>query len=247
MLVTWVLALPQDLPARPPEGRFVVDGAGLLREADAAAVRALCAEALAKRQAPILVATVRGLPRIDGPPEPIEGTARRLFAEWGIGWPEWNHGMLLLVSTDDRKARIELGAHWAGRKDGECGQIMGELILPEFKKGDYGKGILQGVRGLHAMALGLPVPRGSWTTRLFTGKGLLWAALILLALAFAGDSIRGGGSTGCAPFGLGCLGGMLGSWLGRDRSWDLTDRAFRWGGGSFGGGSGGGGGATGSW
>jgi len=241
-----LLSLSQDLPDRPPEGQFLVDGARMIGEPEAAAIRLLCAEALSKRKVPILVVTVEKLPEFAGRPEPIEWTARTLFSKWGIGWEEWNYGILVLVSKVDRKARIELGGAWAHRKDGECEQIMRELILPDFKKGDFGKGLVQGVRGLHALALDLPLPRGPWMTRLLSAKGIFWSVVIVLVLAVAGDAIRGGGSTGCAPFGLGCLGGMLGSWLGRDRSWDVTDNLFR-GGGSFGGGSGGGGGASGSW
>ena len=39
---------------------------------------------------------------------PIDRYAMNLMSEWGVGYPEWNYGMLLLVSPGDRKARIEL-------------------------------------------------------------------------------------------------------------------------------------------
>jgi uncharacterized protein len=61
--------------------------------------------------------------------------------------------MLLLVSMGDRKARIELGGSWERRKDDEAKRIMAERVIPYFKKGEPSKGILEGVRGLNALAL----------------------------------------------------------------------------------------------
>ena len=44
--------------------------------------------------------------------------ARALFDQWGVGHPQahgqsWDTGILVVVSKDDRKARIELGGGWA--------------------------------------------------------------------------------------------------------------------------------------
>ncbi len=140
-------------PAKPGPRDFILDEARLLTSDDAAAVKTLCDEALTKKRAPIIVVTINSLADYGARGWPIERYAMNLMSEWGIGWEDWNYGMLLLVSKGDRKARIELGGSWARRKDDEAKRVMGERIIPKFKQGDYSKGILEGVKGLHAVAL----------------------------------------------------------------------------------------------
>jgi uncharacterized protein len=140
-------------PAKPGPREFILDEAKLLTPEDAAEIKTLCEEALTRKRAPIIVVTIPSLKAYGAATWPIERYAMNLMSEWGVGWEDWNYGMLLLVSPGDRKARIELGGSWARRKDDETRRIMGQKIIPKFKTGDYSKGILEGVRGLHAVAL----------------------------------------------------------------------------------------------
>ena len=150
-------------PAKPGPRDFILDEAKLLTSDDAAAVKALADEALTKKRAPIIVVTIPSLAAYGAKGWPIERYALNLMSEWEVGWEEWNYGMLLLVSPGDRKARIELGASWARHKDDEAKRVMIERIIPKFKQGDYSKGILEGVKGLQAVALDA-VPKRSTRT-----------------------------------------------------------------------------------
>jgi len=141
-------------PAKPGPREFILDEAKLLKPEAAAEIRNLCDEALTKKKAPIIVVTIPSLEAYGAKGWPIERYAMNLMGEWGVGWEEWNYGILLLVSPGDRKARIELGASWARRKDDEAKRVMMERIIPSFKKGDFSRGILDGVKGLHSLALG---------------------------------------------------------------------------------------------
>lgn len=156
------LALAQEpvrYPPKPGPREFILDQANLLQPAHAADIRKLCSEVLTSKQAPIVVVTIPSLAEMGASGWPIERYAMNLMAEWGIGWPEWNYGMLLLVSPGDRKARIELGGSWARRKDDAAQRVMSEQIIPYFKQGKMAEGILAGVRGLHAIAMELgPAP-----------------------------------------------------------------------------------------
>jgi uncharacterized protein len=150
-------------PAKPGPREFILDEAKLLKPEDAAEIRTLCDEALSRKRAPIIVVTIPSLASYGAGTWPLERYAMNLMSEWGVGWEDWNYGMLLLVSPGDRKARIELGGSWARRKDDDTRRLMSQKIVPKFKQGDYSKGILEGVRGLHSMTLEA-VPARTGTT-----------------------------------------------------------------------------------
>jgi uncharacterized protein len=168
-LVLFTVPVSQEVkyPAKPGPRDFILDEAKVLKEEQAAEIRILCDEALTKKKAPIIVVTIPSLESYGAKGWPIERYTLNLMSEWGVGWPEWNYGMLLLVSTGDRKARIELGGSWERRKDEDSKRVMREQVIPHFKKGDYSKGILEGVRGLKDIALdAVPARSGSTTGKM---------------------------------------------------------------------------------
>jgi uncharacterized protein len=156
--------------------------------------------------------------------------------------------MLLLVSKGDRKARIELGASWARRKDDEARRVLAEQVIPRFRQGDFSGGILEGVRGLQAVALDAVPARGSGAKPVppavpgvpagsGIGCGLIGLVVIgLLAMLFISRMLRGGtrswgpgqgpygGGYGGGGFGSGFGGGLLGGALGSMlyNSWDRS-------------------------
>jgi TPM domain len=181
MAVTFLLLLAlsgvppsqsQTFPARPAQHHCILDEAGLLHPEDAQQVRTLCQGVLKDQKIPIVVVTFPSLAKYDG--SDIDSYARALFGKWAIGSQSNNYGILLLVSVEDRKARIELGARWGGTKDETARLMMDDIIVPNFMKGDYTARILQGVRALETMARGQTIR-----------KPVSWAPLLLL-LGFVG-------------------------------------------------------------
>lgn len=76
----------------------------------------------------------------------IEDFAEQLFKDWGIGQKGKDNGVLLLISIEDRKVRIEVGYGLEPIiTDGRAGEIIRNQITPEFKKGDYEAGVSAGV------------------------------------------------------------------------------------------------------
>jgi uncharacterized protein len=171
-ILLWALPVqdPVKYPPKPEPRVFILDEAKLIQPDQAAEIKILCDEALTKKKAPIIVVTIPSLAAYGAGGWPIERYALNLMSEWGVGYEDWNYGMLLLVSPGDRKARIELGGSWARRKDDEAKRVMAERIVPRFKQGDYSKGILEGVRGLHAIAFDAVPSRGGTTTRTTPGS-----------------------------------------------------------------------------
>jgi uncharacterized protein len=82
-------------------------------------------------------------------PLAIEQYAVELFQAWGIGQSETDNGLLLLVAIKDKTIRIETGYGLEGAiPDALASSIIHQVILPEFRKGDYETGLLRGSLGI---------------------------------------------------------------------------------------------------
>lgn len=96
------------------------------------------------KETAIVVATV---PSLKG--ETIEITARRMFADRGIGSADTHRGVLVLVAPAERKARIEVGCGLetvvtnAAAKD-----VLDEAMLPRFRERAFDAGVRAGVEAL---------------------------------------------------------------------------------------------------
>jgi uncharacterized protein len=227
----WALTYPD----KPPREHFYVDGAHLLSVDDARAIDDISRKLLIEQRVPIFTVTIQSLASMNAADYTVERYAAALFNHWGIGSPERNYGMLLLVSRDDRRARIELGAAWGTRYDVQAQEVMSTLIIPAFKRGDFGAGLVEGIRGLDALARGLNLPapkRPAWLLPAVIGVVLLCIGVIM--------SLFMSGRTGWGWALLIMLGALLFFLF---RAVQATGGS----GGGFGGGSSGGGGASGSW
>jgi uncharacterized protein len=72
-----------------------------------------------------------------------------LFTKWGVGKKEKNNGIGILISTNLRKIRIETGTGLIGKlTDEEAKKIIDTIIIPEFKKGAYYTGTLNGLKAV---------------------------------------------------------------------------------------------------
>ncbi len=236
-------AIEIDL-APPGDREFIRDLAGLLDSGAEEQIRKLCDSLLTDKATPIIVITIESMAKYGGADMRIETFATLLFDQWGIGHAalgqqEWNTGILLLVSRDDRKARIELGGEWGRREDALCRQIMDDHIVFHFKQGRFSEGIVAGVEALDKMGrkLELPMrPRPWWHYALAVG-------FVGLAVFTIVSLIRRG-SSGWAWVFWGVVLAFVGAMLYQM----MTNRdGDGFSGGSFGGGSSGGGGASGSW
>jgi uncharacterized protein len=116
-------------------------------------------------------------------PEAIEQYAMRVAESWKLGRKGVDDGAILLVATNDRTMRIEVGYGLEGvLNDATCRRIIAEIITPEFQRGDFAAGIEAGVdqmmRVTEGEALPTPVPRG-------TGVGGEESPLLLFLAFFA--------------------------------------------------------------
>lgn len=203
----------------------------------------------------IVIITV---PTLDG--YDIEQVALKYLRDWGIGSKEKNNGVVILVSANDHKARIETGYGMEGvLPDILDKQIIDERMIPFFKSGDYYGGLNNSVDAIIQAAAGeyKSDPNAGKKNNVTIGK-IIPLIVIFLVIIFLFSGGGGGGGSymsrrGSRSF-LGnalpwfLLGNILGGGSGRDGGGGFGGGGFGGGGfGGFGGGSGGGGGASGGW
>ncbi|MHC4881257.1 MAG: TPM domain-containing protein [Planctomycetota bacterium] len=171
----------------------------------------------------------------------IESFATGLFDTYGIGNMPKNNGVLLLVAVKDRKARIELGAYYGRSRDRDANRIMQKVIIPQFKRDRYDKGVIKGTHALLNEFAGIRVIPG-WTKLVVIGAIVI---LIPVTISLFRNGKRGWGWI-CAGLIIVLLLALLA--LVKNTVEHMPDSAGAGGfGGGFGGGCSGGGGATGSW
>lgn len=208
----------------------------------------------------IVVATVKTL----APYGTIEEYAVRMFESAGIGAADTDNGALILVAVDDRKVRIEVGYGLEEFiTDGYAGDIIRTHLLPAFRQGQYGPGLVEATRTIAwrlADARGVtldearPVERARGGDDDGSGGLPMFLVAIVLWLVIQGinSKTRGG------PSGFNRRGGRRGTWSGWHGgvggfgggfgSGGFSGGGFGGGGfGGFGGGGSGGGGASGGW
>jgi uncharacterized protein len=75
----------------------------------------------------------------------IEDYAVRLFERAKIGTRAGDNGVLIVMAVKDRRVRIETGYGLEGFiTDGFAGDTIRQEMLPEFREGRYGQGLLNG-------------------------------------------------------------------------------------------------------
>jgi len=91
--------------------------------------------------------------------EELTSFALKTAEHWKLGQKGHDNWALLLVSTNDRKLRIEVGYGLEGTlPDATANQIINEVIVPRFREQDFGGGIESGVSAIIQATRGEPLP-----------------------------------------------------------------------------------------
>lgn len=240
----------QDIP---PLTDRVVDTAGILPADLKARMIAQLAAFEARSSDQIVVATIPSTGEWT-----IEQYANLMFRRWGLGQAEENNGVLLLVSVNDRKLRIEVGYGLEGvLTDALSKVIIDSTIVPAFRSGDYPAGIQAGVNDIVAVLEGEAAELEARAERNAVSSGLddliRFGFFAVFIIIFAGTF----GFALLAPIFGRKLGAGRYKWLGVEITYGGSSSSSRrgssgWssgssGGFSGGGGSSGGGGASGGW
>jgi uncharacterized protein len=87
------------------------------------------------------------IPSLEG--ENIEEFSIKVAEAWKIGQQHKDNGVVLVVSKQERKIRIEVGRGLEGKlTDLMAGRIIDQVIKPRFKQGDFDGGFIMGASAL---------------------------------------------------------------------------------------------------
>jgi uncharacterized protein len=248
-----------DFTALTPQGH-VSDFAGVVDVATRSELERYCARVREATGAEIAIVT---LPSLQG--EPVEDVANAMFRKWGIGQKNENNGILLLLSIQDRRSRLEVGYGLEPYlPDGFAGSILREM-RPALRQQQYGEALTAAAHTIGdriAQAKGVQIDNAPRRPRRQRPEpavpwpmigGVVLVFLLLMGVGGRHNRRAYGRFPGARFPGGGFLPGyILGSILGRSDygrhggggfgGFDSSD-SF----GGFGGGDSGGGGASSSW
>jgi uncharacterized protein len=135
----------------PPPTEFVTDAAGVLPPETEAELNAQLEAFEQESSNQVVVYVDHQIPN----GWELEEFAADAFEAWGIGQADRDNGVLFVVFTEDRRARIEVGYGLEGAlPDALAGQILEEQAIPRFREGEWAAGIENAVDGIIAATRG---------------------------------------------------------------------------------------------
>ena len=168
----------------------VNDYAGMLSPGTEGQLESMLQQLEQAESTQIVVLTV---PSLEG--DALEDFSMRVAEQWKVGQKGLDNGAILLVVQADRKLRIEVGYGLEGRlTDLLAGQIIRNVIVPEFKAGRFDQGVLQGVGAMAGVVKGefkapaktrRPARRGSGFR-----SSIIFAIIILFIIGRVGSVRR---------------------------------------------------------
>lgn len=126
------------------EDLYVNDFAGLLSDTAKQASRKKLREFKRETGIEFTVVTIRSFSDYGYSGE-IEPFATGLFNTWGVGNADRNDGVMMLISKEDRKMRLEVGSGYGTSKNSAMQRVIDDVILPEFRSNRFSAGIVLGI------------------------------------------------------------------------------------------------------
>jgi len=236
-----------DIPEKPKFQTSVYDYANLLNASEKAQLEQKLIKYSDSTSTQIVVITIASLKNED-----VMVLATNWAQKWGIGQSKEDNGVIVLVAQQERKVAIMPGYGLEDRLTaGIGGEIIRNIIVPEFKAGSYYNGLDKGADAL------VDVFKGKYKGERKSDKKknipvLPIIIVVVIILVLISRRKNNGGNSGNSGGGPSLLDVIILSNLGRSSGGGFGGfGGGSSGGGGFGGGFGGGGfsggGSSGSW
>ncbi|XLS28604.1 TPM domain-containing protein [Flavobacteriaceae bacterium M23B6Z8] len=239
-----------DIPKKPAlnEQTSVYDYANLLSKIQKEYLENKLIKYSDSTSTQIVIITIRSL---NG--ENIGLLAPRWGHAWGIGQADKDNGVVILLAKTERKIWISPGYGVEDRLTaGITGELVRNVIIPEFKRGNYYMGLNKGTDAIFDVLTGAYKETRKPSNNLKLGPWIiiLICFIVIFFILARGNKGRGGGNRGNRS-GMDLTDIIILSNMGRGGFGSGSSGGGGFGGGGFGGGFGGGGfsggGAGGSW
>ena len=244
-----------DIPPIPKEQTSVYDYVNLLSASEKSSLEQKLirySDTTSTQIVVAIIATTKG--------ENIGLLSPKWAQKWGIGQAKEDNGVFVLLARDDRQIWISPGYGVEDRLTaGITGELTRNVIIPEFKKGDYYQGLNKGADAIFEVLTGAYQGTRQTTSGDSFPVGFFFFLFIvfIIFLIVISKSKRGGGNNGNRSNGTSILDAIIlsnmgrGNYGGNSGGFGSSSGGSFGGGGGFGGGFGGGGfsggGAGGSW
>jgi uncharacterized protein len=124
--------------------------------------------------------------------EAIEQFSIRVAEQWTIGRKKVDDGAILIIAKNDRTLRIEVGYGLEGvLNDATCKRIISELIVPNFKAGDFNGGITAGVDQMIKLINGEALPPPKTQTSQNNQDSFATIAIVALFVGLVARAVLG--------------------------------------------------------
>ncbi|NPA73834.1 MAG: TPM domain-containing protein [Epsilonproteobacteria bacterium] len=154
LLLSLVAVISYCAPVFPKLTGRVVDEAGILSPKTKEELSKKLALFENNTSNQVVVVTLKSLQG-----DSISDFGYQLGRHWGIGQKGKDNGVLLIVAPKEKKVRIEVGYGLEGTlTDAMASLIIKNKILPYFKKGDFDKGVSEGVDAILGVIKGTYKP-----------------------------------------------------------------------------------------
>src|SRR5690554_475072 len=238
-----------DIPKIPKEQTSVYDYMSLLSPSEKSSLEQKLikySDTTSTQIVVVIIPTAKG--------ENIGLLSAKWAQEWGIGQAKEDNGVFVLLARNDRNIWISPGYGVEHRLTaGIVGELTRNIIIPEFKKGDYYSGLDKGTDAIFQVLMGeYQGTRKADKDSESPGGFIIFLIIFFIIILISISKNRKGGSGSNKSGGFSILDAIILSNMGRGGFGGSSGGGFGGSsGGGFGGGFGGGGfsggGAGGSW
>jgi len=249
LLISSVSFAQFDIPKKPDFQTSVYDYANILTATEKSQLEEKLVRYSDSTSTQIVIITIESLKNED-----VLQLATKWGQAWGFGQAKEDNGTIILLAKDEKKIAIAPGYGLEDRLTaGQGGEIIRNIIVPEFKAGSYYNGLDKGVDAI------FDAYKGKYKGERKSSKKdnfpvLPFIIIVVIILIIISKSRGKGGNSGSSGGGPSLLDVIILSSLGRSGGGGFggsSGGGFGGGGGGFGGGFGGGGfsggGSSGGW
>lgn len=240
------------IPPNPSSRRLVNDYADVMAHEDEIALESVLRNFSDQTTTQVTVVTVLDMAGYDK-----AEFALKIGEAWGVGNADNDNGVVMIVKPKTAESRGDafIGTGYGLESvlpDVLCSRIVNDEMIPHFKEGDYGTGIIMGVMSIVKATQGEYVAKPSSDDGDDTSPilAIIIIIAVILLFLFSDSKSNSGGKGGRGGSSISSSGAawIIGSMLRGGGSGFGGGGGFSGGGfGGFGGGSFGGGGGGGSW